>query len=148
VGIEAHQPHGVPVRQRELVSSLTRSLFTGTCVVFRNGELPLFRVERKGVEEVHVPSALADKTEASRREAEREFLFAVAERAWSRPSRHTEMQTWFGVGTSAPPQRQLSCGPLSMRCRSRRSTTGAPRSHCQSSGGAFSGPGNILSKQR
>jgi hypothetical protein len=36
------------------VSSLLRTFFTGDIVVFRNGENPLFLVERKGLEEVHL----------------------------------------------------------------------------------------------
>jgi hypothetical protein len=39
---------------RMLVSSLLRTFFTGDIVVFRNGENPLFLVERKGLEEVQV----------------------------------------------------------------------------------------------
>lgn len=37
-----------------LVSSLLRTFFTGDIVVFRNGEVPLFLVERKGLEEVFI----------------------------------------------------------------------------------------------
>ena len=37
-----------------LVSSLLRTYFTGDIVVFRNSEVPLFLVERKGLEEIYL----------------------------------------------------------------------------------------------
>ncbi len=51
-----------------LVSSLLRGFWAGEIVVFRNFETPLFPVERKGLEEVFVPTPdLGEGTEAGKR---------------------------------------------------------------------------------
>ena len=85
LALESEKRIGSGLCIRVAAASLTRSLFTGTCVVFRNGEMPLFRVERKGIEEVHVALALAEKTEAARLEAEHGFWFTLAERIRPEP---------------------------------------------------------------
>ena len=65
-------------------------------VVFRGGETPLFKVERKQLEEVQVPAAAGCKTEAGRRRAEREFLFGLEDHLKPEP------RQWVIV-SSAPP---------------------------------------------
>ena len=54
VVLDAPGAEGQRFLGKMLVSSLLRTFFTGDIVVFRNGENPLFLVERKGLEEVHV----------------------------------------------------------------------------------------------
>jgi hypothetical protein len=54
VVLDAPGAEGQRFLGKMLVSSLLRTFFTGDIVVFRNVENPLFMVERKGLEEVHL----------------------------------------------------------------------------------------------
>lgn len=65
------------VMLRGFISSLLRSLFGGRIVVFRNHEIPLFKVERKALDEVFAPAAIAERSEAAGRQATREILFGI-----------------------------------------------------------------------
>jgi hypothetical protein len=60
---------------RLVSSSLLRSLFTGELVIFRTGEMPLYKVERAQVTEVPVEIPVSGNGEAEKRRASREFLF-------------------------------------------------------------------------
>ncbi len=62
---------------KRLVSTLLRSLYSGRIAVFRNQEHPLFKIERKALSEFPVPFGIADRSETSRREITRQFLFGV-----------------------------------------------------------------------
>lgn len=62
------------VALKGLISSLMKSLYTGSIVVFRNCEMPLYKVERKQLEEVFVP-ATAQGVGISDRQAAKDFLF-------------------------------------------------------------------------
>lgn len=75
--LELSQDGKNSVTAKGFVSSLLRSLFSGGIVTFRNQELPLFKVERKAVDEVYVPNALAEKSATSRQRAMWEFLFGL-----------------------------------------------------------------------
>lgn len=63
---------------KEFVSSLLRSLFSGRILLFRNDEMPLFRVERSQLEEIAIPLPKAGTTSATI--ANREFLWTLGER--------------------------------------------------------------------
>jgi hypothetical protein len=58
-----------------LISSLLRSLFSGRITVFRNQEVPLFKVERKVVAEVVAKTTIVDMSEAAKRRAKRELFY-------------------------------------------------------------------------
>lgn len=62
-----------------LTSSLLRTLYTGSVVVFQDGDMRLFKVERKQLEVVQVPVSTRCKTAADRQRAEREFLFCLGD---------------------------------------------------------------------
>lgn len=75
------------VTLKGLVSSLMKSLFTGSIVVFKNSEMPLYKVERKQLEEVFIPTVVQGRGVAERKAA-RDFLFDLCtylnpeERQW------------------------------------------------------------------
>ncbi len=52
IAFDGPQGEGNRYLAKMLVSSLLRTFFHGTVIVFRNSEVPLFLVERKGLEEV------------------------------------------------------------------------------------------------
>jgi hypothetical protein len=60
---------------RIATGSLFRTLFTGEIVIFRTGEMPLYKVERAQLTEVRVALPVSGNGEAERRRASREFLF-------------------------------------------------------------------------
>lgn len=68
---------GGNLRAKIFAASLMRSLFTGTIVVFRNREMPLFKVERRQLEEIFVPLRIAEEGAAAERRARMEFLNAL-----------------------------------------------------------------------
>ena len=59
------------------VSSLLRSLYGGRMVVFRNHEMPVFKVERKEVDEVFVTATRREKPGAGGRSESMEFLLGL-----------------------------------------------------------------------
>lgn len=75
---DSPKSEGIRFLTKMLVSSLLRTYFNGTIVVFRNSEVPLFLVERKGLEEVWL-----DVPQASGQDG--------AEAAWSWKYRVAEM---------------------------------------------------------
>jgi hypothetical protein len=74
---ELDQEWKASVGTKGFTSSLLRSLFSGSIVVFRNHEMPLFKVERKQLEEIFVPTVIFEKSEAPCQKATREFLFGL-----------------------------------------------------------------------
>jgi hypothetical protein len=54
IAFDSPKSEGQRFLAKMLVSSLLRTYFNGTVVVFRNSEVPLFLVERKGLEEVWI----------------------------------------------------------------------------------------------
>jgi hypothetical protein len=63
---------------KALVSSLGRSLFSGGIIVFKNDEHPLFRFERKQVDEVTVAPPEPSGPHLNYRDVNREFLFQLS----------------------------------------------------------------------
>ena len=80
-----------------LVSSLLRTYFCGDIVVFRNSPDPLFRVERKGLEEIQIGAPQLDGQEGAEEawcwkyrvrnfiEAERYDKILFLDSAWTVP---------------------------------------------------------------
>ncbi len=54
IAFDSPQSEGYRFLGKMLASSLVRTFFTGDVVVFRNSPMPLFLVERKGLEEVYL----------------------------------------------------------------------------------------------
>lgn len=61
------------------ISSLLRSLYSGPITVFRNHELPLFKVERAFLDEVVVAVETSLTSATARRQVTREFLFGLCD---------------------------------------------------------------------
>jgi hypothetical protein len=60
-----------------LASSLGRSLFSGRMIFFRNEEMPLFRFERKRLDEVMATTPPSAKSNEENQVVNREFLFQL-----------------------------------------------------------------------
>lgn len=74
-----------PTFTKILVSSLSRSLFNGAIHVFRNHEMPLFKVERRQIEEVFVSAARREKPGADGGSESREFLLGLGKQVKPEP---------------------------------------------------------------
>lgn len=63
---------------KAFVSSLLRSLFSGTVMVLGNRELSLFKVERKLVKEIYLPLVITEDAGEARRKIGTRFLTGIA----------------------------------------------------------------------
>lgn len=75
-------PDGQPsarIMAKGLAASLARSLFCGEIVIFRNRDTPVFRVERKGIQEITVRPALPRSLEDVSGVGNDYLLFSLAE---------------------------------------------------------------------
>lgn len=62
---------------RSLASSLARSLYSGSIIIFHNHERPLFRVERKQVDEIMLPRFGAERLFDESPTINRDFLLSM-----------------------------------------------------------------------
>jgi len=77
VALEAGR--AAPNLPKGLASSLGRSLFGGRIIVFRNDEAPLFRVERRNVDEVTVTVPTSGSSNIKGKGVNRTFLFRLCQ---------------------------------------------------------------------
>jgi hypothetical protein len=70
---------------RIATASLLRSLFADDLLIFRTGDTPLYKVERKQVTEVPLEISVTGKGEAERRQASRRFLFSLCDQIKPEP---------------------------------------------------------------
>lgn len=83
------------ISAKALVSSLNRSLFSGTITVFRKSKFPLFRIERCGVNEVCIDHAARTCGDELRQTVNQQFYSALME--YIKPERHQ----WVLVANAA-----------------------------------------------
>jgi hypothetical protein len=86
-----------PTFTRILTSSLSRSLFSGCVRVFRNHEMPLFKVERRQTEEIFVAAERRGRPGTDGRSEEREFLFGLGKHVNPGPRQWVIIQDAAGL---------------------------------------------------
>ena len=74
-----------PTIPKILVSSLSRSLFSGSIHVFRNHERSLFKVERRQIEEVFESKARREQPAPNERSESREFFLGLGKQVKPEP---------------------------------------------------------------